>query len=274
MRILIYSDLHLEFPDALARFRVPEGLDYDAVVLAGDIHKHTDGLSWAAETFIGKRIIYVAGNHEFYGSQMHVLMAEMRKVSNDIGVIFLENDEWIDQQHHVRFLGTTLWTDFRLFGTESAKAFAMKEAALYMPDFRVIQVATDPSGFMADNSDSLPPRVLQPVDTVRIFNRSKKWLESKLAESFEGPTVVVTHHLPSFSSVAARFQRDPVSAAFATRIDTIVEKADLWIHGHTHDFFDYKLDNCRVICNPRGYPDKFRDTIENKEFQPGLVVDV
>jgi predicted phosphodiesterase len=28
----------------------------------------------------------------------------------------------------------------------------------------------------------------------------------------------------------------------------------LWIHGHTHDPFDYEINGTRVICNPRGYP--------------------
>ena len=26
-----------------------------------------------------------------------------------------------------------------------------------------------------------------------------------------------------------------------------------WVHGHTHDPFDYKIGECRVVCNPRGY---------------------
>ena len=29
-------------------------------------------------------------------------------------------------------------------------------------------------------------------------------------------------------------------------------RAQLWIHGHTHDSFDYVVNGTRVVCNPRG----------------------
>lgn len=46
----------------------------------------------------------------------------------------------------------------------------------------------------------------------------------------------------------------------------------LWMHGHTHDSFDYRIGATRVIANPRGYA---RDGVaENKSFDPGLVIEV
>jgi hypothetical protein len=27
----------------------------------------------------------------------------------------------------------------------------------------------------------------------------------------------------------------------------------LWMHGHTHEDFDYTIGTTRVVCNPRGY---------------------
>lgn len=274
MRVLIYSDLHLEFPTAMERFRVPEELDYDTVILAGDIHKHTHGITWAAQTFAGKRIIYVMGNHEAYGSHLHGLIVEMRKVAQDVGVIFLEGDEWIDHQQGIRILGTTLWTDFKLFGTGVEMAFAMQEAARCMPDFKTIRIGAGRQAPWANNVDIRHAGVLQPIDTVKFFNGSRDWLTRKLAQPFDGKTIVVTHHLPSLASVAPRFLKDPVSAAFASRVDELVEQSDLWIHGHTHDSFDYGIGKCRVICNPRGYPDDVKDTIENREFKHDLVVQV
>jgi len=69
-----------------------------------------------------------------------------------------------------------------------------------------------------------------------------------------------------------------LSAAFASNLDHLVERADLWIHGHTHDNFDYQLGRCRVVCNPRGYVWERHGgnghTVENPEFNPGLVVEV
>lgn len=274
MRILIYSDLHLEFKNAIERFRVSEDIEFDTVILAGDIHKHTHGIAWAAKTFAGKRIFYVMGNHEAYGAHLYGLIAEMRKAAKEAGVIFLEDDEWIDHQHGIRFLGTTLWTDFQLFGMGPEMAFAMKEAARSMPDFSTIRIGAAHSALKEDNPDIWHSGVLHPWDTVKIFIRSRDWLAGKLEEPFDGRTVVVTHHLPSFASVTERFQKNVISAAFASRVDDLVEKADLWVHGHTHDSMDYELGKCRVVCNPRGYPDNLKDTVENREFRDDFIVEV
>ncbi|MFA7282282.1 MAG: metallophosphoesterase [Sterolibacterium sp.] len=274
MRLLIYSDLHLEFPEAPRCFRVPDGLEFDAVLLAGDIHKQTEGIAWAAanEAFKGKRIFYVMGNHEAYHANLPGLIEEMRRSARELGVIFLEDDESIDRDHGVRFLGATLWTDFALYGTEKAQS-CMLEASRCMPDFKVIQVGALPAGHQ-DEGAAQVPRVLKPQDTVEYFKRSTRWLEQKLAEPFDGKTVVVTHHLPSYALVAERYRNDPVSAAFASRIDSLAEQADLWVAGHTHDSFDTHIGKCRVVVNPRGYPVLSKNTIENPAFRDDFVVDV
>ncbi|MBI5921954.1 MAG: metallophosphoesterase [Betaproteobacteria bacterium] len=212
MRLLIYSDLHLEFPDALRCFRVPDGLDFDAVLLAGDIHKQDDGIVWAAanEAFKGKRIIYVMGNHEAYHAHLTELIEEMRRSARELGVIFLEGDEYIDHDYGIRFLGATLWTDFALYGAEKAQA-CMQEAARCMPDFKIIRTGTSLAGHQDDGATQAP-RALEPQDTAEFFQRSTSWFERKLAEPFGGKTVVVSHHLPSYALVAKRYRNDPVPA--------------------------------------------------------------
>lgn len=268
MRLLVYSDLHLEFPAAMQRFRVPAGLAYDAVILAGDIHRHTHAIAWAEQTFAGKLIIYVMGNHEAYRAQLPGLIGELRKAAGEHGVTFLQCNEHVDQEHGVRFLGTTLWTNFALFGGAQAQA-CMLEAARCMPDFKIIEIGKAPVA-----PDAMPSAILKPSDTVKFFNQQKRWLAGKLAEPFAGKTVVVTHHLPSAVSVAPRYRNDPVSAAFASKTDKLVAQADLWIHGHTHDSFDYAIGKCRVVCNPRGYPGKLEDSVENRAFRDNFVVEV
>ena len=47
-------------------------------------------------------------------------------------------------------------------------------------------------------------------------------------------------------------------------------RVTLWVHGHTHDVFDYDVFGTRVICNPRGYV----SYQENIEFNPDLVVEI
>ncbi|MDP3311133.1 MAG: metallophosphoesterase family protein, partial [Polaromonas sp.] len=77
MRLHILSDLHLELasfePDAAAVEQA------DLVVLAGDIHKGVNGISWARRTFPDKPVIYVAGNHEFYEQYWPLLADKLRK---------------------------------------------------------------------------------------------------------------------------------------------------------------------------------------------------
>jgi len=109
MKLLILSDLHLEFHP----FALDADVEFDAVVLAGDIHSQGGrAIEWAAETFAGKPVVYVAGNHEYYGAVMQEEIAEMRRLAEATGIQFLDCDEVVIGG--VRFLGCTLWTDFAL----------------------------------------------------------------------------------------------------------------------------------------------------------------
>ena len=62
----------------------------------------------------------------------------------------------------------------------------------------------------------------------------------------------------------------------------LVQKADLWLHGHVHDSFDYSdVGWCRVVANPAGYvknlggarnPSEFE--LENALFNKSLVLEL
>lgn len=252
MLIHILSDLHNEFTPF-----EPPPTDASVVVLAGDIDRHTHGLEWARQVFGGRRIVYVRGNHEIYGAHLHGLAVEMRKRARELGIDYLDNDEAVIGG--VRFLGTTLWTDFELFGPENTST-ALRAAKGCMNDFALIRYGST-------------GRFL-PEQSVILHRAARAWLEKKLAEPFDGPTVVVSHHCPSFASVAPQYQNDLLSAAFASCLDALVEKADLWVHGHTHTSFDYELGRCRVLCNPRGYTYPGSPQPENPWFKPDLVAEV
>ncbi|MCZ8101045.1 MAG: metallophosphoesterase, partial [Burkholderiales bacterium] len=88
-----------------------------------------------------------------------------------------------------------------------------------------------------------------------------------------GRRVVVTHHLPSWHSVSPAYVAAPSNPAFASDLDALVPRADLWIHGHTHSSHDYLLGGCRVVCNPRGYPMR-AGGFENPRFDPVRIVTV
>lgn len=253
MKLGIFSDLHNEFSHYIPEDATAEA---DVIVLAGDIWKKSQGIYWAREMWPKAEIIYVNGNHEFYGSRRKDVLALQRIAAKETGVHFLENDSV--EIDGVRFLGCTLWTDFNLFG-EDNKHWCMRDAQRGLNDFRVIHEGN---------------RHFSPIDSVVLHEESIAWLEQKLKhEPFGGKTVVVTHHLPSMKSVAERYVDDSLSACFASKLDYLLGHSVMWIHGHTHDSLDYEVNGTRVICNPRGYQ-LYTGNPENMDFNPSLIVEI
>ncbi|MCZ6804695.1 MAG: metallophosphoesterase [Proteobacteria bacterium] len=247
MKIHILNDLHIEFGD----FELQD-TNADVVVFAGDIGVGTDGLKWIEDQKIDKPVIYVLGNHEYYHHEIG-LIDEIKVCAPDN--IYVLNDDVLEIDG-VRFLGSTLWTDFLIFG-EAEKYFAIQHAKRGMADFEVIK---------------LNGRRFTPEDSIRLHEQSRDWLECMLSIPFEGKTVVVTHHLPSSKSVHTRFSKDMLTPAFASKLEELMaaERVALWVHGHTHDAYDYELYGTRVVCNPRGYFGYER--VDN--FRPDFVVEI
>lgn len=254
MKLHILSDLHLEF----GGLRLPE-VDADVTVLAGDIGVGLAGIEWALQTF-QRPVIYVMGNHEFYGQRsMPELWKKARKKVAGTHVHLLENETI--EIDGVRFLGSTLWTDFELFGDREA---AMKDA-LDMNDYW--SILTEPRAGYATNNRAAR---LTPQDTLRMHEEGVAWLSKELEGQNGLPIVVVTHTAPHRGSLHQKYKHHPISPAFVSDLDELVQCADLWIHGHTHDSFDYRAGKCRVVCNPRGYAGREL----NPGFDSGLVVEV
>jgi len=253
LRLRVMSDLHLEFADF-----VPPPAKCDAVVLAGDIHQGSAGLLWARRVFRELPIIYVPGNHEYYGRDWDNLARDMARVAGEQDIQLLDCGATVIAG--VRILGCTLWTDFDLFGIEQ-RTDSMAAVGRSLFDYRYIESRG---------------RRIVPEQTRQRHLAERAWLESRLAAAADGSaraTVVVTHMVPSLKSTAERYRALPVSAGFASHLDALVARADLWIHGHTHDSYDYPLEGCRVVCNPRGYQ-KPQRRLENQSFVPDLVVEI
>jgi predicted phosphodiesterase len=250
MKLNILSDLHLGF-GAMDR---PEN-DADAVVLAGDISRPREAAAWALR--FEKPVLYVLGNHEFYGSSLAQAADELKRLCAGTHVHVLDDTEWVIGS--VRFLGTTLWTDFRLFGEGDAKAAAGAEARRLIRDFSRIRTG-----------DAL----FTPEDSAALFERHASWLDGRLSVPHDGPTVVISHHAPSRRSIHPRFAESLLNTCFVSDAEHLLGegRATLWIHGHTHDSFDYVLNGTRVICNPRGYAKG--GVNENPLFDPNLTIDV
>jgi predicted phosphodiesterase len=248
----ILSDLHL----SLGALEAPDN-DADVVILAGDIARPREAIAWAAR--IGKPVVYVAGNHEFYGASLGATIAELKDASAGTSVRVLDDEPAVIGG--VRFLGSTLWTDFMLFGI-AGRAHAMQEGRTFMRDFTRIRRTDD------------PPLPFTPEDAAARFAVHAQWLQARLSDPFEGPTVVITHHAPSPRSVHPRFEGSPINACFVSDAEHLLggDRAQLWIHGHTHDSFDYVVDGTRVVCNPRGYAKNGIN--ENPAFDPNLCIEI
>jgi predicted phosphodiesterase len=248
MRLLIYSDLHIEF----APF-APQPNDADVIILAGDIHVGKKGIEWAIAHFPDQPVIYVLGNHEYYRSAYPKHLADLRQLALGTNIHLLENDRV--EIGDVVFLGCTLWTDFELLGDPR---IAGGHATERMTDYRLIRV-------------SPVYRKLRSIDSAAIHHKSLNWLTKALVQNAGRKIVVVTHHGPSAKSLSEYQRSELLSAAYVSNLDAFVAQsgAALWVHGHLHRQQDYPIGSTRVISNPRGYPDE-----PNFAFDPGLTIEV
>jgi Icc-related predicted phosphoesterase len=248
-KLWILSDLHLEFADLPWPVVAP---DADACVVAGDVLPGCrEAVRWLGENIAPLMpVVYVAGNHEFYGD----FIADGRKagaVEAELwpDVHFLENDfALIDG---VRFVGATLWTDFAL-RAERASDIAWSERAAegLMADYRAIL-----------GRSSKDPHCLRAGHTADMHAYSRVYIEQVLSVPFDGPTVVVSHHAPHPGSIAPEFRDSGLNPAFVSDLTEVIDRYEpgLWVHGHVHTAFDYRVGETRVVCNPRGYPGERND---------------
>lgn len=253
MRLRIFSDLHLE---CFGGERDLPDVPADAIILAGDIHNGTQGLVWAANRFPGLPVMYVPGNHEFYGHSMTAMRADLYSEAKRLGIHLLDNGS-VDIGG-VRFMGTTLWTDFELYANcpDNDAALTHANVLSLMPDFRIIE---QPDGV-----------TFSPEESQRLHDCALKWLERELRTPCTGPKVVISHHAPLAACIPDRFKGDSLSPAFASNLSRFMGQAALWVHGHVHETVDFECMGTRIVANPGGYPDEF----ESPCFVPELVIEV
>jgi Calcineurin-like phosphoesterase len=206
-----------------------------------------------SQDLLDSPVIYVLGNHEFYGQKIPKLTFEIKELAQGTNVHVLENDSV--EIGNVVFLGTTLWTDFRLNGDA---VLAEVTAQAGMTDFRRIRVTPSYRRF-------------RPSDARRFHAQSLDSLIQQVEKARGRKAVVITHHAPSPQSIPPRFRNDPLNPAFASNLEPFIAESGtrLWIHGHIHHRSDYTIGASRVVANPRGYP-----TEPHTGFDPSLVVEV
>lgn len=256
MKVKVVSDLHLEHFCANQIFSVGEG---DVLILAGDIlcakHFKTNGyihdiynrfLDDCSKNF--DKVLYVMGNHEFYGYNYE---GTKKKLKENIPNNFHLLDDDIVTINNWNFICFTLWTDFR-----NENALEMMDAECNMNDYKVIRIGSN-------------YRKLRVDDTLNFHKQSKKYLLEQL-QNLKENVFVISHHAPSQQSVRQQFKTHANGAYVSDLDDLIVNHPQIkyWVHGHTHNHFDYMIEQCRVICNPGGYPG------ENTGFNPDFIIEI
>ena len=265
MKLALLSDLHLEFGPMSDGYEVPA--DADVILLAGDIGTGIQGVRWATHTFAPKPVVYVAGNHEFYKSGWYFSKGyrKMKEAAAGTSVHVLQNEAVVIDG--VRFVGTTLWTDMKLYGDPYLAAIRAipDNSGNGMNDYKFIQ-SEPPSSMDWSN------RPLKPIETIRAHATAMDFLMDELYKEHDGPTVVVTHHAPSEQSCLPEFAGCQANEFYASNLDRFADmcEAVLWVHGHIHQSKDYMLGETRVAVNPRGY---VGDTL-NPNFDPKLILEV
>ena len=242
MRLQLLSDLHLE----TEVFEPAPAPGAELLVLAGDIDS-----SWAAlERFRGwpVPVLFVAGNHEFDGRETTQAWPALRMRCEQLSITMLECESRVltdAQGKRIRFVATTRWCDFDLFGA-AQRDKAMRAAGYYLRVMRATRHGA-PLDASAVREDALACRA---------------WLQAELSRARRGwdATVVITHFAPSLKSADPRYGSQPGTASFCNADDELLPHADLWIHGHLHCQHDYRIEHAqgstRVVCNSRGHARK------------------
>jgi len=266
MKILLLSDIHTEFTKN--NFPTPK-TDAECIILAGDIGLGINNIllanKWQKELNIP--IIIINGNHEYYNNSyyyndaehLNLNLVEMLQLKQSAlcekDVHFLENQAVVIND--VRFLGCTLWTNFRT-NPKLTRQQEMTETQHYLNDYAAIYF----------NRSSM----LKPEHTLKVHEKSRRWLSAQLKKDFPSKTVIITHHAPTLEGVAPIF-RGNKNGGFCNKMDGFLkthhDAIDLWCFGHTHFNIDTTIEGVRCCSNQCGYPNELIDN-----FDPLKIIEV
>ena len=281
MKIQLLSDLHLEVHPNFHAVPAPGA---DVLVLAGDIGSYQTGSLLAGSHFGLERfsplpqwagwpvpVLFVPGNHEYDALDFDAAHARLRVSCERLGIHWLERETL--PLGGVRFVGTTLWSDFDALIADAQIADTTQQMRMRGKAFRAANFYLKKTGTTRGGAPFMAPEIREQS------LRCQAWLSEALAQAFDGPTVAITHFAPSLLSADPRYGLVPGTAGFCNALDALMPHADLWLHGHLHTAIDYlargkRADGtawrCRVMANPLGYATKG----EQQAFDPQLAIDV
>lgn len=232
MKIQFVSDVHCEFHRDQGEWWAKNlPVRGDVLVLAGDIvtkHMAFPIIRILAQRF--PQIVYLCGNHEYYGSNRSAVHNALTKLQNQN-----RNFHWLNNRVVVidgqRFVGTTLWWD--------APPSAYQTIRHMLSDFRTIQ------GYAS--------WVSKANQVAKLF----------LKENVQEGDVVITHHAPTWQACPPKSPAWGYGStadldfqyAYYNNLDPLIieQKPKLWIFGHTHERFNQIIEETLVTNSPYGY---------------------
>ena len=281
MKIQLLSDLHLEVHP---QFVAQPAVGADVLVLAGDIGSYQSNTQVEGENFGLERfsplpqyagwptpVLFVPGNHEYDMQDFDEARIRLQRTCDRLGLIWLDRETVVLDD--VRFIGTTLWSDFDAIAmnegvTDITRLHQLREKAFRAANFYLQKTGGTRHG--------------EPFLAASMREESllcQDWLRAALQPSYDGPTVAVTHFAPSLRSADPRYGLVPGTAGFCNVMDDLLPSADLWLHGHLHCASDYvakgvRADGsawqCHVVANPLGYARKG----EQQQFLPASTIEL
>ena len=294
VKIQLLSDLHLEVHPHFVPMPAPGA---DLLVLAGDVGSYQGGSLLKDDDFgLGRfsprygwptPVLYVPGNHEYDGLDFDATHARLRQTCERLGITWLERETVTLQQltgadgtggpdaPAVRFVGTTLWTDFDALGPAGVLS-ATSSASSTSANALAQQLKARDKAFRAANyylKKALTLRHGELMLAAQMRDQAlvcQTWLRAALNQPFDGTTVAITHFAPSLKSADPRYGMTPGTAGFCNALDELLPQAQLWLHGHLHAPSDYMAEGCRIVANPLGYARKN----EQAGFRAGFVIEL
>lgn len=233
MKLGYCSDVHLEHLDSIEEVRdyllalKPEE-ELDVMVFAGDICNLMEKRTLSAIVRIIKTfattVLYVDGNHEWYGTNSSLDRSTQLRHLQSLGVVvlsrFTQPEVTIDGQH---FCGTMFWYPCNWRTTNEVKTWSDYTA----------------------------------IDSFKKWWPGEYEIELKLLNQIvTDQSIVVTHCLPCWEAIHPSKAGHKDNHFFVSPAIDILEwnEPKAWIYGHAHTPNEQTIFKTKLLSNPLGYP--------------------
>lgn len=286
MKFRVLSDLHLDVNRNYDL--VLDGRDKGMfTVIAGD----TSGNPLITRKFLEENIkegVFVSGNHLVYNDRnLHIdelrseLMFEHGPNDPITYLDALTGEPCVcKEKDGILFIGSALYTNFLLpykwdyederqqdgppseKGNELTQLRNGQRSERAMNDYRWGYVLR-PDGAMTH---------LRYTDYLKWFDKSFAAIKKAVEDNPDKECVIVTHYCPSPKCIDEGYLDSDVNASYVSNLEEFIishPNIKCWCCGHVHHQDSFKIGQCLLVMNPRGYVARMEDV----NFDKRLYVD-